>query len=560
LSTTLKYVKAVATSGLVLSSILILNAAGATESQHKADALLQIDLNRGAVIEKIATAWALELPADRANSFRGKLNAMRADQILAASLSGTLDGVLEIINAHETGSHIPASTLATLRKGATASVSPASLNGENAKALGDLGKDLTYTPITPCTIVDTRNAGGSVAAGASRAFDAVNVGGDFVAQGGTALSDCAIPAGAKAIAAGISIFGTSNSGYVTLYAQNTPLPFSVTALFNNSANVPNNDTFAVIPLCTIGCIDDKEFNYYTAGSASQVLINVTGYFLPVTRGNIAANVAGGDVFRVTNTNASSGSVAIRGVSTSTGSGGIGVYGSHAGGGYGVYGEAQANGYGVIGYAPVGTNSSAVFANGDLTVAANGKLAFGVDTRQMIDLLDTTYGIGVQNSTLYYRTGSNHVWHLGGSHANGEGDPGAGGSVMMTLRPTANAATVANGHLYAILHNTSDRASKQSFSKVNPLKILERVVSLPISTWAYKSDAGTRHIGPTAQDFKATFGLGGGGKSIATVDADGIALAAIQGLHQKLIAEINTMRHQNGTLQKELDTIKKKLGL
>ena len=37
----------------------------------------------------------------------------------------------------------------------------------------------------------------------------------------------------------------------------------------------------------------------------------------------------------------------------------------------------------------------------------------------------------------------------------------------------------------------------------------------------------------AQDFHAAFGLGADDKHIATVDADGVALAAIQGLNEKL---------------------------
>lgn len=37
----------------------------------------------------------------------------------------------------------------------------------------------------------------------------------------------------------------------------------------------------------------------------------------------------------------------------------------------------------------------------------------------------------------------------------------------------------------------------------------------------------------AQDFKAAFGLGETDTGIATVDADGVALAAIQGLNMKL---------------------------
>jgi DNA-binding transcriptional MerR regulator len=37
----------------------------------------------------------------------------------------------------------------------------------------------------------------------------------------------------------------------------------------------------------------------------------------------------------------------------------------------------------------------------------------------------------------------------------------------------------------------------------------------------------------AQDFHAAFGLGTDDKHIATVDADGVALAAIQGLNEKV---------------------------
>ena len=40
------------------------------------------------------------------------------------------------------------------------------------------------------------------------------------------------------------------------------------------------------------------------------------------------------------------------------------------------------------------------------------------------------------------------------------------------------------------------------------------------------------MGPMAQDFRAAFGLGVNEKTIVTVDADGVALAAIQGLNEK----------------------------
>ena len=58
--------------------------------------------------------------------------------------------------------------------------------------------------------------------------------------------------------------------------------------------------------------------------------------------------------------------------------------------------------------------------------------------------------------------------------------------------------------------------------------------MSIATWNWKSqDASIRHMGPMAQDFRAAFGLGETEKGISTIDADGVALAAIQGLNAKV---------------------------
>lgn len=81
---------------------------------------------------------------------------------------------------------------------------------------------------------------------------------------------------------------------------------------------------------------------------------------------------------------------------------------------------------------------------------------------------------------------------------------------------------------------SDRNTKTNIQPVEARSILEQVVRLPIATWNYKSqNASIRHIGPMAQDFASAFNVGEGDTTITTVDADGVALAAIQGLDQKL---------------------------
>jgi hypothetical protein len=104
---------------------------------------------------------------------------------------------------------------------------------------------------------------------------------------------------------------------------------------------------------------------------------------------------------------------------------------------------------------------------------------------------------------------------------------------------------------------SDRNAKEHFQAVNPLDVLERVAVLPVSTWNYKTQpAGVRHIGPTAQDFKAAFAVGETDTGISTVDEGGVALAAIQGLNQKLQEELNRQDAENAELKQRLEALEK----
>ncbi len=82
-------------------------------------------------------------------------------------------------------------------------------------------------------------------------------------------------------------------------------------------------------------------------------------------------------------------------------------------------------------------------------------------------------------------------------------------------------------------NASDKSLKENFQAVDGEAILEKIDELPITQWNYKVEGSdVSHIGPTAQDFQAVFGLGGDDKSISTIDPAGIALAAIKALNEK----------------------------
>jgi hypothetical protein len=76
--------------------------------------------------------------------------------------------------------------------------------------------------------------------------------------------------------------------------------------------------------------------------------------------------------------------------------------------------------------------------------------------------------------------------------------------------------------------------------------------VPVSVWNYKSqNPSIRHMGPMAQDLHAAFGLGESDKGIATIDADGVALAAIQGLNAKLETENAALRAQSAAQEERL---------
>jgi hypothetical protein len=83
-------------------------------------------------------------------------------------------------------------------------------------------------------------------------------------------------------------------------------------------------------------------------------------------------------------------------------------------------------------------------------------------------------------------------------------------------------------------SASDREMKDNITPVDGREILEKVADLQIARWNYKAqDPDVRHIGPMSQDFMAAFGVGESDKHITAVDADGVALVAIQGLYQLL---------------------------
>ncbi|HEV7491345.1 MAG TPA: hypothetical protein VGO25_11095 [Rhodanobacteraceae bacterium] len=151
----------------------------------------------------------------------------------------------------------------------------------------------------------------------------------------------------------------------------------------------------------------------------------------------------------------------------------------------------------------------------------------------------------------------------GASANGALTVGTAGN-------NGNGALLSTGGTWT---NASSRTFKEGFTAVDPLHILAKLVAMPVQTWFYKQahDEG-QHMGPVAEDFAATFGLGKDERHIATVDESGVAFAAIQGLNQKVESEnarleglnaelgtkANAIAEQNEALRGELARVQARL--
>ena len=142
--------------------------------------------------------------------------------------------------------------------------------------LGSSNKDLVFTPVAPCRIMDTRNPGslsGILAAGSTRAF----VGGvlsSYAIQGGSATT-CNVLEGIDlaALQLNFTVVNPSTGGYITAFpADAAAPPLAATMNFNagdikgNNANLKLNQTAGQF-----------QFKVFTT-SQTHLVADVVGYY------------------------------------------------------------------------------------------------------------------------------------------------------------------------------------------------------------------------------------------------------------------------------------------
>ncbi|HEY3631804.1 MAG TPA: hypothetical protein VGL21_12925 [Jatrophihabitantaceae bacterium] len=157
----------------------------------------------------------------------------------------------------------------------------------------DSSTESKYTAITPCRIVDTRVAGGKLAANATRSWVVAGTT-LFVPQGGTS-GGCGVPSSATAVAASVTAVSASGNGYLRIWPYGSAQPNATFMNYTKSFNVSNGGTL------TINAAGARHITAKAFGAATHVVIDVSGYYVkPMSAElNTAAGLIHGS--RVTNT-------------------------------------------------------------------------------------------------------------------------------------------------------------------------------------------------------------------------------------------------------------------
>jgi trimeric autotransporter adhesin len=402
---------------------------------------------------------------------------------------------------------------------------------------------------------------------------------------------CGVPAGAAAVVTQIVVITPPAAGDIEVLPQGGTFGGTVAMVFQ--ANV-----FSSVSLVARLNQANGQFATQVRGSGGHVAMDVMGYFsAPASTGNglrVVTLANGSGIPNIINGHSSNRIVTVaesmEGATIGGGSSNVvgdstganGWFGTIGGG----YGNSVSANFATVAGGTINTASgdASTVAGGSSNIASgSGSFAAGIRANANTDgciafsaWSTFTTGVSCFGYSNLFVIGANNGLSVNFGAKRTDG----GGTQFVSIGPidagriisAYNGAHLTTGGVWT---NASDRAAKENIAKVSARAVLERLVALPVTTWNYIGEGKTvRRMGPMAQDFFSAFGLGQSERSIGTVDAHGVAFAAIQGLNQKLVAEsrakdtkisaqegkINSLEKSNEAMQRELAAIKKKLGL
>ncbi|MBK9654671.1 MAG: tail fiber domain-containing protein [Rhodanobacteraceae bacterium] len=210
---------------------------------------------------------------------------------------------------------------------------------------------------------------------------------------------------------------------------------------------------------------------------------------------------------------------------------------------------------------INTNTPA--ASTSLTVAGNtslqgntdttGNIAFGSVTRQMLNLFNTSYGIGIQAARMYFRAAGTggFSWFEGGVHSNTTDDPGAGGTLRMRLTAAGQLQTTTG-----TISTLSDARLKSDVG--NYSGALDQIAALRPVHYRY-TDAGKApfqpegtHLGFIAQEVQQVF------PEWVSQDESGYLMLSMRGFEAVAVRGMQELQAENAALRARLDAIEAKL--
>jgi len=135
------------------------------------------------------------------------------------------------------------------------------------------GKGTRYQTVTPCRTVDTRNAGGPLAPGQTRAFQTAGERVGFVSQGTANVTGCGVPQRATAVEASVTAVSPSGTGFT----RPGPAGAVAAATFLNYTPVGGITNTGTLPLALGGLAD---LGITNAGGTTSYIVDVLGYYEP----------------------------------------------------------------------------------------------------------------------------------------------------------------------------------------------------------------------------------------------------------------------------------------
>ena len=215
----------------------------------------------------------------------------------------------------------------------------------------------------------------------------------------------------------------------------------------------------------------------------------------------------------------------------------------------------------LGGMAINTNTPA--AGTSLTVAGNtsisGNVSFGLAPKQMLNLYDNTFGIGIQTARMYFRVAptGGYNWFMGGTHSTAVDDAG-GGSTLMRLTSAGQLFTTTG-----TISSFSDARLKSDVS--NYSGALDQIAALRPVHYRY-TDAGKApfqpegmHLGFIAQEVQQVFPewVSEDESGYLMLSMRGFEAVAVRGM-QELQAENVALRAQAKDMREEMQALRARM--